>query len=170
MIETERLLLRKLTVDDFGALAVFLKKPEVMYAWEHGFSDEEVSGWIERNIARYKKDGIGYLLALEKAGGKAVGTIGAFSANVNGEDAWEAGYVLDTPYWGMGYAREGAQGCVDYLCAHMNVESVLLQMRTDNKASVKTAEALGGVYVSEYDREYNGVVRPYYIYRVGCAV
>lgn len=61
IIETERLLVRKLTNDDFDTLLTIMGKPEVMYAWEHGFSEDDVQDWIERQLVRYAKDGIGYL-------------------------------------------------------------------------------------------------------------
>ena len=40
--ETERLAIRKLTHDDFETLIAIMGKPEVMYAWEHGFSEDDV--------------------------------------------------------------------------------------------------------------------------------
>ena len=40
--ETERLAIRKLTHDDFETLISIIGKPEVMYAWKHGFSEDDV--------------------------------------------------------------------------------------------------------------------------------
>lgn len=45
-LETERLRLRPLTDGDAEALRPILQDAEVMYAWEHTFSDEEVCAWI----------------------------------------------------------------------------------------------------------------------------
>ena len=42
VLETKRLLLRRLERADFGALCEILQDAEVMYAYEHAFSDEEV--------------------------------------------------------------------------------------------------------------------------------
>lgn len=58
--KTERLAIRKLTHGDFETLLAIMGKPEVMYAWEHGFREDDVQGWIERQLMRYTKDGIGY--------------------------------------------------------------------------------------------------------------
>lgn len=58
--ETERLAIRKLTHDDFETLIAIMGKPEVLYAWEHGFSEDDVQSWIKRQLTRYTKDGIGY--------------------------------------------------------------------------------------------------------------
>lgn len=44
IIETERSLVRKLTNDDFDTLLTIMGKPEVMYAWEHDFSEDDVQG------------------------------------------------------------------------------------------------------------------------------
>lgn len=49
-IETKRLGLRKILKEDFEALAVFLKNSDVMYAWEHAFTDEEILQWIDKNL------------------------------------------------------------------------------------------------------------------------
>lgn len=38
VMETERLLIRKITRKDIDALLAIMEKPEVMYAWEHGFT------------------------------------------------------------------------------------------------------------------------------------
>lgn len=58
--ETERLVIRKLANDDFDTLLTIMGKPEVMYAWEHGFNKDDVRAWIERQLMRYTKDGVGY--------------------------------------------------------------------------------------------------------------
>lgn len=44
-LETERLILRKITVGDIDAVYKILGDKEVMYAWEHGFSREEAENW-----------------------------------------------------------------------------------------------------------------------------
>lgn len=38
VIETERLLIRRITRKDMDALLAIMGKPEVMYAWEYGFA------------------------------------------------------------------------------------------------------------------------------------
>lgn len=55
VLETERLYLRKMTPDDFQDLAEILQNPNVMYAYEHDFSDEDVRVWLERQRERYRR-------------------------------------------------------------------------------------------------------------------
>ena len=56
--ETERLVIKEVTYEDFDNLSVMLKDLEVMYAWEHSFSDEEVKEWIDNNIKSYSNHGL----------------------------------------------------------------------------------------------------------------
>lgn len=47
ILETQRLTLREMTQDDYADLCKILQDKEVMYAYEHAFSDEEAqAGWI----------------------------------------------------------------------------------------------------------------------------
>ena len=43
ILETKRLVLRRLRRSDYGALCLMLKDEEVMYAYEHAFEDWELS-------------------------------------------------------------------------------------------------------------------------------
>ena len=46
ILQTSRLLLREMTEDDLPALRSILQDPQVMYAYEHAFSEEEVRAWL----------------------------------------------------------------------------------------------------------------------------
>lgn len=164
MVESERLIMRKLTSEDKEAISVFLSNPQVMYAWEHGLSEEEIDDWLQRNIARYKKDGCGYLLAQEKASGEVVGAIGLIYNDIDGHMDWEVAYILDEKYWGKGYALEGACACVEYAFKELGANRVIVQMRVNNMSSRKVAERLGAAYQKEYVRNYHGANRDYAIY------
>ena len=48
ILETERLLLRELEQADFSDLAELLQDPEVVYAYEHCFTREDVQEWLDR--------------------------------------------------------------------------------------------------------------------------
>ncbi|HGM3509051.1 TPA: GNAT family N-acetyltransferase [Clostridioides difficile] len=57
MIESKRLYIRKMNHNDFKEISKMLQDVEVMYAWDHAFSNEEVIEWIDKNIKRYENDG-----------------------------------------------------------------------------------------------------------------
>ena len=52
ILETERLILRELTPDDFPALCRILQDEKAMYAYEGAFSGADAWGWLERQTAR----------------------------------------------------------------------------------------------------------------------
>ena len=54
IITTDRLILRRLTQDDFADLCEMLQDSDVMYAWEHTFSETQVQEWLDRQLERYE--------------------------------------------------------------------------------------------------------------------
>ena len=167
LMETNRLALRRLVPEDEPALCRFLGNPQVMYAWEHGFSPQEVRDWISRNLARYEKDGYGYFAAVEQKSGRMVGNIGLLREPIRGEERLCLGYLLDNRYWGMGYATEGAKACLDYAFKYLIAPEVLADIRPGNTPSRRVAERLGMRAVGEFVKVYRGKEMPHLIYRLG---
>lgn len=73
ILETARLSLRPLTQDDFGDLCKILQDGQVMYAYEHAFSDEEAHQWLDRQLGRYADYGFGLWAVLLKETGALIG-------------------------------------------------------------------------------------------------
>ena len=65
IFETQRLIVREWQSEDEVELKKFLQDENVMYAYEHAFSDEEVANWLKWNLQSYQEYGYG-LWALEK--------------------------------------------------------------------------------------------------------
>ena len=63
-MESERLRFRRLRADDYALIAPILQDEQTMYAWEHGFTYDEVCDWIADMLRRYQQDGCGYFAAL----------------------------------------------------------------------------------------------------------
>ena len=113
-MESERLRFRRLRADDFALIAPLLQDEQTMYAWEHGFTYDEVCDWIADMLRRYQR---GRLRLLRRAGrperraGRAGGPAGR--AAVRGyETATGIGYIVRRDLWRQGYGRECARGCV----------------------------------------------------------
>ena len=98
VMETERLLIRRITRKDMDALLAIMGKPEVMYAWEHGFTKKDVRKWINRQLIRYRKDGFGYFAVILKESGALIGQAGLMNSTLNGNETVELGYILDNTY------------------------------------------------------------------------
>ena len=128
-LETGRLILRRLTEADFSALHGVLSKESVMYAWEHGFSEEESFDFLHRMMRRYETDGYAYFAAIEKGGGAFLGVIGLLAEKIAGEACIGVGYILDDRFWGKGYAAEGAQACLDYAFSVLHAPRIITMQR-----------------------------------------
>ncbi len=70
IIETERIILREMTRDDFDALYRVLGDSDIMRHYPYTFDEKRVMNWINRNIERYGIFGFGlWALVLKETGG-----------------------------------------------------------------------------------------------------
>ena len=166
VMETERLIIRKITRKDMGVLLTLMGKPEVMYAWEHGFEKKEVRQWLNRQLARYRKDGYGYFALVLKDGSKFIGQAGLMKSVINGNEAVELGYILDDAYWHNGYATEAAMMCLQYAFAELGMSEVYCSIRPENAPSIRVAEAIGMTPCGSHTITYNGKEMPHVLYKV----
>jgi len=162
--ETERLIIRHFARSDFEALYEIMKKPEVMYAWEHGFSESETHDWIDRQINRYHDDGYGYFAVVQKESGKLIGQAGLLKNAVNGDSIVEIGYIFDDTVWGNGYALEACHSCVDLALKYYRIDKLYATIRPENTASAKLTLKLGMMKIGEFEKFYQGKAMPHDIY------
>jgi len=148
--------LRKLTQEDLPDLCEMLQDEDVMYAWEHTFSLQQVKEWLDKQLKRYENTGIGLLAVVDMKTNEIVGQIGLVWGDIEGREILELAYMLKKTQWGKGFAVEGSKACLDYAFNMMNVDKVYAPIRLENKASIKTAETLGFVMQGEYVKHYNG--------------
>ena len=95
VLETRRLILRKMTGRDYRDIREMLSDPDVMEAWERTFTTKkEVMAWIVRQLQRYDKDMVGYFAAVDKQSGQIIGQIGLVWNDIQGKRCLEVGYIL----------------------------------------------------------------------------
>lgn len=164
IIETNRLCLRKIQIDDYNAICTILQDINVMYAWEHAFSDKEVSEWIDENIMRYDRDGYSYWAVIEKDTNQLIGVTGLISEQVDDEKYIGIGYIYNKSSWKFGYALEGASACVKYAFETLHIDEVSAQIRPNNLSSRKVAEKLGMTIKKEFVRNYKGKEMKHLLY------
>ena len=58
-LETARLRLREMTVDDLPDLRAILQDEQTMTAYEGAFDETMTQAWLERMLGRYRDDGFG---------------------------------------------------------------------------------------------------------------
>ena len=102
-IQTDRLLLREMTQADFPALCQMLYDPVVMKAYEGAFTQAEAQAWLDRQISRYRKDGLGLWAVVLRETGRMIGQCGLTWQEADGRTVLEVGYLFSQAYWHRGY-------------------------------------------------------------------
>lgn len=166
ILETERLLLRKLVQEDYGALCKILQDEEVMYAYEHAFSDEEVHEWLDRQLMRYESDGIGLWAVLLKDTGGLIGQCGLTMQDIPDRRVVEVGYLFQKAYWHKGYATEAAIACKNYAFDTLGADEVFSIIRDNNTASQAVARRNGMQVCCQFTKHYYGVDMPHLVFCV----
>ena len=85
LIETERLLLREYTMDDFDALFEIMSDEETMKHYPSPFDKERTRGWITWNIENYSKYGFGLWAVVLKETNEFIGDCGITIQDIDGE-------------------------------------------------------------------------------------
>ena len=167
VLETGRLLLREMTGGDFPALCRMLRDPEVMYAYEHAFSEEEARDWLRRQRDRYARDGIGLWAVVEKCSGEMVGQCGLTWQDCGyPAPVLEVGYLLERAAWHRGYATEAARACRDYAFDRLGAGEVFSIIRDSNLPSQRVARRNGMEVRGIFVKHYYGVEMPHLIFSV----
>ncbi|KLU58742.1 anhydro-N-acetylmuramic acid kinase [Peptococcaceae bacterium CEB3] len=166
VLETERLTLREMTIEDLPALSDILQDEQTMYAYEGAMSDAETQEWLERQLWRYKEDGFGLWAVVLKETGKMMGQCGLSWQNADGKRVLEIGYLLNRAYWHKGYAAEAAEGCKLYAFEALNADEVYSIIRDTNTASMNIAIRMGMTIRGRFVKHYRGVDMPHVIFSV----
>ena len=163
-MESERLRFRRLRADDFSLVAPILQDEQTMYAWEHGFSYEEVVDWIADMLRRYHEDGCGYFAGLDRETGALIALAGPLVERLDSETtALGLGYIVRRDLWGQGYGVECARAALAFAFDKLDVSRVLALIRPDNIASLHVAAACGMKPVGQFTKLYRGKDLPHVI-------
>lgn len=166
IIETERLILRKMDNGDYSALCKILQDEDVMYAYEHAFSDDEVDEWLKKQLVRYETDGIGLWAVVLKENGEVIGQCGLTKQLWWGENIVEVGYLFRKDFWHKGYATEAAVACKDYAFNRLGEKRVYSIIRDLNLPSRRVALRNGMKVCGVQVKHYYGTDMPHLIYCV----
>lgn len=153
ILETERLFLRELTVDDFDALYEVLADSDIMQHYPYTFDESRVINWINKSIERYEIFGFGLWAVCLKETGEMIGDCGITMQNINGMIKPEIGYHINKRYQRRGYAKEAARACRNWAFENTTFNILYSYMKKANVASIATAMANGMSKVDEYTDE-----------------
>ena len=155
IIETNRLILRDMTEDDFGALYKVWGDADNMKYYSTIFDEKLVRLWISRSIEKYKIFGFGLMVVCLKESGEVIGDCGLTMQIINKQIKPEIGYHIRADKHRMGYAKEAAIAVRDWVFKNTTFQTIYSYMSYDNEASARTAMAYGCKQVEEYIDEAN---------------
>ncbi len=143
ILETPRLLLREMSLDDLDFLALMLADPEVMRYYPQCYSRTDAAAWIQRTLDRYERHGHSWWLTLDRVSGEPRGQVGLLPQLI--DEVWETevAYMIHRPFWRQGLATEAATACREYAFHVLQRPRVISQIRPENVPSQGVALKLG---------------------------
>lgn len=146
-IETERLVIRNIALDDYRDVFKWCGDPVVnTYMLYPVYKNaEDVKGWIS-SIDSEAEIGAEVVFIM-KENGEIIGGGGIHSTS--DKSVWEIGYNLCRTHWGHGYTPEAMQGLIDYVRTIADVKAVQATFCVENLKSLRVAEKLGMSYFKD---------------------
>lgn len=142
LLQTSRLTLRAMTLDDAPALCSILGDAETMRWYRRPYTPIEVQQAIERQIERYRA-GAGLLAVVITETGELIGDCGLVWQEVEGRLEPEIGYHVHRAHWNRGFATEAARAVRSYAFEQLDCDHVISLIRPENLPSRRVAEKNG---------------------------
>lgn len=158
-LETERLLLRPLEMNDAQDMFLMDKNPNVhKYLWQKPVQQiDEVIKVIDYVNAQYQKNNIGRYATILKETGEFIGWTGIKFVDDHIENGntnfFDYGYRLDERFWGKGYASEATKFWVNYAFNEMKIEKMHAYTHAQNDASNHILKKTGFDFMEKYTAE-----------------
>ena len=144
IIETERLILRKLSPDDAEFILDLLNQPSfIHYIGDRGVRTLEDAGQyiLKGAVASYEKYGFGLYLTLLKESEIPIGICGLVKRD-SLKDV-DIGFAFLPQYWSKGYAFESASAVLAYARKSLGLKRILGITTPDNQGSIHVLEKIG---------------------------
>lgn len=166
VLETNRLLLREMTLSDMSTLSLILQDEKVMYAYNGAFNDKETLIWMQKQLQRYKDYGFGLWGVFLKDTNEMIGQCGITMQEYKATQVPEIGYLFAYKHWHNGYATEAAIACREYGFNTLRFDELYSIIRDTNIASQKVALRNNMSPIDSIVKHYRGVDMPHIIYCV----
>jgi RimJ/RimL family protein N-acetyltransferase len=143
ILETARLALSELTEDDAPFILALVDSP----AFHENIGDRGVRDldgaltYIAGVRESYAKNGFGLWRAALKATDEPVGLCGLVKRD--SLPLPDVGYALLEPFWGKGYATEGAAAALDHGLRVLKLPVIAAITKPSNKGSIAVLEKIG---------------------------
>ena len=144
ILETERLILRQLRLDDAEFIFELLNDPSFI----QNIGDRNIRtvdnarSYIANGpVASYAKHGFGLYLVVLKETAESIGMCGLIKRD--GLEDVDIGYALLPSYWSKGYAVEAAQATKAYAKDVIGLKRIVAIVDPANAGSIRVLEKIG---------------------------
>ena len=144
VLETERLILRKLSIDDADFMVDLLNQPSFL----RYIGDKEVRSiadavrYIQTGpLASYERFGFGLYLVELRESGASIGICGLLKRDSLPDI--DVGFAFLPAYWSQGYAFESAAAVMNYGREVLGLRRIVAITSLDNDASIRVLEKIG---------------------------
>jgi len=147
IIETERLTIRQLTIEDAEFILRLLNEPSFhQYIGDRGVRTVDDARDYIRNgpIASYEQHGFGLCLVIEKSSGSSIGICGLLKRD--NLDYPDIGFAFVPESWSKGYAFESSEAVMKRGRDTLGINRILAITQPDNDRSIRTLQRLGMVF------------------------
>jgi len=145
ILETKRLVLRHLVMDDLDELFALYRDPEVRRYFPEGVlsleETKEELEWFLNGHPRHPE--LGLWGTVHKETGKFIGRCGLLPWTIDGRDEVEVAYLLAKPFWGQGLGTEAAKGILQYGFETLKLPRLICLIDPGNISSQKVAKKIG---------------------------
>jgi [ribosomal protein S5]-alanine N-acetyltransferase len=153
IVETERLILRPVHVDDAADMYEYCSDEDVIkYLWFEKHDSVEYSHYIIEKLFLNRKDvGIPEAYAIvNKENNKMIGTIDVNQVHFN--DVGVIGYVIHKDYWGKGIVTEALEALILVLFNYCGFYRLEINHCVDNVGSAKVIQKAGFIFEGQFRR------------------
>ena len=142
-LETSRLILRGLSLEDIGFLLHHFSDEDVnrFSSYESLKNHEEAVDFYKKFIEPSKPTRFRLGIVLKEIG-ELVGTLGYHNLSRSDSHA-EIGYDLAKAYWGKGIMTEAAEALIEYGFKQMNLNRIEATADSENSRSIRLLERTG---------------------------
>ena len=144
VLETDRLVLRKISADDAEFIIELLNQPSFLqFIGDKGVrTTEDAIRYIETGPqASYERFGFGLYLVELKDSGVSIGMCGLLKRDTLPDV--DVGFAFLPEYWSRGYAFEAANAVMTYGRDVIGLQRIVAITSLDNVASIKLLEKIG---------------------------
>ena len=155
ILETERLLMRRLVPADLDDLYALYRDPEIRRYFPEGVltldETREELAWFLNGHPDHPE--LGLWATIHKESGAFIGRCGLLPWKIDGVDEVEIAYLIAKPYQRQGLGAEAAQALVRYGLETLGLTRLIALIDPAHEASIRTAESAGLRFEKEVEIE-----------------